>query len=55
MVADFCPKTYLVGSSQELLDEHCVKSVRIPSYSGPYSPAFGMNTERYWVTMKTEF
>ena len=26
---------------------HCVKSVRIRSYSGPYFPAFGQNTERY--------
>ena len=24
---------------------HCVKSVRILSYSGPYFPAFGLNTE----------
>ena len=28
-------------------DRNCVKSVRIRSYSGPYSPAFGLNTERY--------
>ena len=25
---------------------HCVKSVRIRSYSGPHFPAFGLNTER---------
>ena len=25
-------------------EEHCVKSVRIRSYSGPYFPAFGLNT-----------
>ena len=25
---------------------HCVKSVRIPSYSGPHFPAFGLNTLR---------
>ena len=25
---------------------YCVKSVRIWSYSGPYFPAFGLNTER---------
>ena len=24
--------------------DHCVKSVRIRSYSGPYFPAFGLNT-----------
>ena len=26
---------------------HCVKSVRIWSFPGPYFPAFGLNTERY--------
>ena len=30
-----------------LLSTHCVKSVRIRSYSGPLFPAFGLNTERY--------
>ena len=29
---------------------HCVKSVRIRSFSGQYFPAFGMNTERYGVS-----
>ena len=32
---------------------HCAKSVRIRSYSGPHFfphfPAFGLNTERYYV------
>ena len=33
---------------------HCMKSVRIRSFSGPYFPAFGLNTERYGVwTRKT--
>ena len=31
---------------------HCVKSVRIRSSSGPYFPAFGLNTERYSVAGK---
>ena len=30
---------------------HCVKNVRIRSYSGPYFPAFGLNTERYEVSL----
>ena len=30
---------------------HCVKRVRIRSYSGPYFPAFGLNTERYAVLL----
>ena len=31
------------------LATHCVKTVRIRSYSGPYFPAFGLNTEGYSV------
>ena len=26
---------------------HCVKSVRIRTFSGPYFPALALNTERY--------
>ena len=36
----FCENCYIL---------HCVKSVRIRSYSCPYFPAFGLNTERYFV------
>ena len=28
-----------------MLSEHCVKSVRIRKFSGPYFPAFGFSTE----------
>ena len=28
---------------------HCVKSVPIWSFSGPYFPAFGLNTQRYYI------
>ena len=31
---------------------HCVKSVHIRSFSGPYFPAFRLNTERYWNARK---
>ena len=30
---------------------HWVKSVRIRSFSDPYFPAFGLNTERYGVSL----
>ena len=33
---------------------HCVKSVRIRSYSGPYFPTFGVNTERYEVSVRIQ-
>ena len=32
-------------------NKHCVKSVRIRSYSGPYFPAFELNTERHEVSL----
>ena len=31
--------------------KHCVKSVRIRSFSGPYFPAFELNTERHSVSL----
>ena len=33
------------------IDWHCVKSVGIRSYSGSYFPAFGLNMERYRVSL----
>ena len=30
---------------------NCVKSVRFQNYSGPYFPAFGLNMERYEVSL----
>ena len=35
-------------------NKHWVKSVRTRSFSGPYFPAFGMNTERYSVYVRIE-
>ena len=37
---------------------HCVKNIRIRSYSGPYFPPFGLNTERErerYVSLRTQF
>ena len=33
---------------------HCVKSVRIRSYSSPHIPAFGLNAERYGVFLRIQ-
>ena len=30
---------------------HCVKSVHIRSFSGPYFPVFGLKTERHFVSL----
>ena len=34
---------------------YCVKSVHIRSYSGPHFPAFGLNTERYGISLRIQF
>ena len=45
------PDPYGLSIANEVLKEgkdrfmHCVKSVRNQSFSGPYFPAFGLNTE----------
>ena len=48
--------TYLLNVSvfKGLLQSltHCVKSVRIRSYSGPHYPTFRLNTERYEVSLR---
>ena len=35
-------------------DNHCMKSVRIWSFSGPHLTAFGINTERYSVFLRIQ-
>ena len=37
---------------KKCVKEHCVKSIRIRSYSGPYFPAFRLNLERYFVSLR---
>ena len=34
------------------IGNHCVKSIHIQGLSGPYFPAFGLNTERYRVSLR---
>ena len=33
---------------------HCLKNNRIRSFCGPYFPAFGLNTERYGVSLRMQ-
>ena len=40
---------------EKVSEDHCVKSVRFRSYSGPYFPAFGLNTERYRESIHIQF
>ena len=44
---NFCLKVLALWKMSKIL--HCVKSVRIWSYSGPHFSAFGLNSERYEV------
>ena len=37
-----------------LSSTHCVKCVPIRSFSGPYFPAFGLNTERYGISFRVQ-
>ena len=46
-----CPDKYLMRSS----NYNCAKSVRIWSFSGPYFPAFRLNTKRYRVSLCIQF
>ena len=34
-----------------LTNQHCMKRVCILNYSGPHFPAFGMNRERYSISL----
>ena len=36
------------------LTNHCVKSVGIRSFSGEYFPAFGLNAESYFVSLRIQ-
>ena len=47
-------KNYLEFSAENEAKRHCVKSVRIRSYSGPNFPAFGLNTKRYYVSLRIQ-
>ena len=33
---------------------HCLEIVSIQSYSGPYFPAFGLNTEKYSISLRIQ-
>ena len=39
---------------RHMIGRHCVKVVRIRSYSGPYFLRIGLNTERYSVSLRIQ-
>ena len=50
LIACFTFPCCIAGIHRYFSVKHCVKSVHICSHSGPYFPAFGLNTERYLVS-----
>ena len=44
----------LIHSDYESDFNRCIKSLRIRSFSGPYFPAFGLNTERYSISLRIQ-
>ena len=54
--ADFCNlRNKLCLIILKFSDPHCIKSVRIWSYSGSYFPAFRrLNTDRYGVSLRIQ-
>ena len=49
-----CAKMRISSVNVTKFAVHCMKSVRIRSYSGPHFPAFGLNTERYFVSLRIQ-
>ena len=47
-------ESMLYTKSQVHTGHHCVKSVRTRRYSGPHFHAFGLNTERYRVSLRIQ-
>ena len=52
-----CHATYQISFlrvyvSLQAKGPHCVKCVRIWSFSTPYFPAFGLNMERYFLFLR---
>ena len=45
-----CLRRSYSGVSAKVFKDHCVKSAKYGVFSGPYFPAFGLNTERYGVS-----
>ena len=45
---------YVEGGYHFDISVYCVKSVRTRSYSGQYFPSFGLNTERYRVSLRIQ-
>ena len=50
----FISQLLIVNDQRLFFFKHCVKCVRIRSYSGPYFLTFGLNTEKYSVSLRIQ-
>ena len=50
----YSPRLPIISLAQCFYKDHCLKSVCIRSFSGPYFPAFGLNTGRYCVSLRIQ-
>ena len=41
-------------TQKQVCNLHCVKSVRIRSFSGPYFPAFGLSKKKYSISLRIQ-
>ena len=61
MISKFCWNNSIIYKSDLICNilgvihsSHCVKSVRIWSYSGPHFPSFEINTKRYSISLRIQ-
>ena len=45
---------YFICIDENFISKIYLKSVRVRSDSGPHFPAFGLNTKRYFVSLRTQ-
>ena len=52
VVFTFCFESVILKVLNTIAKSHYVKSVLIRSFFGPFFPTFGLNTERYGVSLR---
>ena len=54
IIKNQCLKKKDVHRKHVYQNKHYAKSICIRSYSGPYSPVFGLNTKKYRVSLRIQ-
>ena len=55
IVVTYLKNNVFATERSAFLSKHCLKSVRIRSFSSPYFSAFGLNTQRYSASLRFQF